>query len=282
MSAMEAARLLASAPGPTTAVVAIFRVVYLGMVLGRLPGLQLDRTGVALLGALAMVGLGTLTPQQALLSALFSNDIVCLAVAPVLARGCPARRLDPVPFLRALACAANIGSAATLIGNPQNMLIGSVLELPFAAYLRDALPPVLAGLVLLWWLLARGLTGSAPPVVAVTPDAPDLDRWQAAKGLAVAVVLLGVFLFSNWPHDVASLVGAGRLLLSRRFRSSQTMSLIDWDLLILSSSTRRSRRLAPVHKQVPGCRRRGCTWATRCRCLLPPWCCPTWCPTCRR
>ena len=53
-----------------------------------------------------------------------TNDIVCLAMAPVLVEGCARRGLDPVPFLLALACAANVGSAATLIGNPQNMLIG--------------------------------------------------------------------------------------------------------------------------------------------------------------
>ncbi|MBK9244122.1 MAG: hypothetical protein IPM30_04585 [Burkholderiales bacterium] len=51
----------------------------------------------------------------AALSAVFSNDVVCLAVAPVLADACLRRGLDPVPFLLALACAANIGSAATLI-----------------------------------------------------------------------------------------------------------------------------------------------------------------------
>jgi Na+/H+ antiporter NhaD/arsenite permease-like protein len=92
----------------------------------------------------------------AALSAVFSNDMVCLAMTPVVARLCLQRGLPPVPFLLGLACAANIGSAATLIGNPQNMLIGSVLKLDFAAYVRQALPPVLASLVLLWAWLAWG------------------------------------------------------------------------------------------------------------------------------
>jgi Na+/H+ antiporter NhaD/arsenite permease-like protein len=61
----------------------------------------------------------------------------------------PAAGLNPVPFLVGLACAANIGSAATLIGNPQNMLIGSVLKLHFADYVRQALPPVAISLLLL-------------------------------------------------------------------------------------------------------------------------------------
>jgi hypothetical protein len=72
------------------------------------------------------------------LAALLANDIVCLAMAPVLAEGCARRGLDPKPFLLALALAANVGSAATLIGNPQNMLIGQALQLSFAGYLLDA------------------------------------------------------------------------------------------------------------------------------------------------
>ena len=154
-------------------VVAVFVLVYLGMILGGLPYLQLDRTGVALLGAIAMACSGALAPEQAIaavhwptllimavsaklrlggfyawiirrvtrmplsppgllaaliavvaaLAAIFSNDIVCLAAAPVLADACIRRGLNPVPLLLALACAANVGSAATLTGNPQNMLI---------------------------------------------------------------------------------------------------------------------------------------------------------------
>lgn len=275
----------------TAIVVAIFAIVYLGMILGGLPRLKLDRTGVALLGAIAIVGLGDISPEQAaqaihlptilllfafmvisaqmrlggfyaavtrrivalpgsparllawviasaaLLSAVFSNDIVCLAMAPVLVQACLGRRLDPVPYLLALACAANIGSAATLIGNPQNMLIGEVLGLGFGAYLRDAAPPVLLGLAALWLLLRpslRALQGTPP---AATPeDDPRFDAWQSGKGLAVAGVLLLVFLATGWPRDVAALVGAGLLLLSARFHTRQVTALIDWDLLVLFMS----------------------------------------------
>src|SRR5574339_544786 len=116
----------------TTGILIVFFLVYLGMILGGLPFLQLDRTGVALLAAVVVL--------VAALSAVFSNDVVCLSVAPVLAAACSRRGLDPVPFLLALACAANVGSAATLIGNPQNMLIGQALDLSFSGYLLAALP----------------------------------------------------------------------------------------------------------------------------------------------
>lgn len=289
--------------GEPWAVVAVFALVYLGMFLGGLPRLKLDRTGVALLGAIAVIGLGAMSVEQAAraidlptivllfsfmvvaaqmrlggfytavtrrvtalplgpagllaaliavagaLSAVFSNDVICLAMTPVVARLCLRRGLDPVVFLVALACAANIGSAATLIGNPQNMLIGSVLQLPFGDYLRQALPPVALALAALWLWLAWGpgrarlgavasagaASGSAaaPVAGAGAADEPPFDAWQTAKGLTVAATLMAVFLFTDWPRDVAALVGAGVLLLSRRFHSSEVMRFVDWELLIL-------------------------------------------------
>ena len=278
----------------STTVLIVFLVVYLGMILGGLPFLQIDRTGIALLGAIALVGLGAVSPEQAAqsvhlptllllfsfmvisaqmrlggfyarvtrhiaapgvsppallalliaaaaaLSAVFSNDIVCLAMAPVLADACLKRRLNPLPYLLALACAANVGSAATLIGNPQNMLIGEVLKLSFAGYAREALLPVGLSLLALWAVLARPVhrgvllvDPEANQLAAMTVEAPRFDAWQTFKGLFVALGLVWVFLFTDWPRDVAALVAAGFLLLSQRFHSSRVMGLIDWPLLIL-------------------------------------------------
>jgi Na+/H+ antiporter NhaD/arsenite permease-like protein len=155
-------------------------------------------------------------------------------------RLCLQRGLNPIPFLIGLACAANIGSAATLIGNPQNMLIGSVLQLPFGAYLRAAVLPVAISLALLWTWLAfgPGARAGAPelrrPVGVQLPVAGEpFDRWQTAKGLTVATALMGVFLFTDWNRDVAALVGAAVLLLSRRFHSADVMGFVDWQLLLL-------------------------------------------------
>lgn len=282
-------------------VVAIFVTVYAGMILGGLPRLKLDRSGVALLGAIGVIGLGAMSPEQAAravdlptvlllfsfmlvsaqmrlggfytavtrqvtalplgrnallgaiigvagaLSAVFSNDIICLAMTPVVAQLCLQRRLNPVPFLLGLACAANIGSAATLIGNPQNMLIGSVMQLPFGGYVRQALPPVGLSLLVLWaWLVwgpGQGKPEAPANACSAVPvdipegygplQAPPFDAWQTAKGLAVATALLLVFLFTDWPREVAALVGAGLLLLSRRLHSSDVMGFIDWPLLVL-------------------------------------------------
>lgn len=188
--------------------------------------------------------LALLLAVVAALSAVFSNDVVCLAVTPVVVRIAWRRGWDPVPWLVGVACAANIGSAATLIGNPQNMLIGSVMQVPFRAYLQAAALPVWLALLGLWgWLVwrLRGEGGGARWVAAAPgplagdgmQDEPPFDRWQSAKGLVVAAALLVAFLLTPWPREVAALVAAGILLLSRRLHSSQVMGLVDWPLLLL-------------------------------------------------
>jgi Na+/H+ antiporter NhaD/arsenite permease-like protein len=269
-------------------VLLVFLCVYLGVVLGRIPGRALDRTGVALLGALGLLAAGKIglpeawmavdVPTIALLfglmvvsaqfrlggfytrltrrlstaavgpetllalliaiagglSALLANDIVCLAMAPVLAEGCARRGLDPKPFLLALACAANVGSAATLIGNPQNMLIGQTLHLSFSGYLLDAGVPALLGLAVVWWVVARrGRSAWHFPTEVPEVTAPAFDGWQTGKGLAVLGLLTLGFLFAPWPREILALAAAALLLTSRRTSSRTVLGHVDWHLLVL-------------------------------------------------
>jgi Na+/H+ antiporter NhaD/arsenite permease-like protein len=182
--------------------------------------------------------LGGLIATVSILAAVFSNDIVCLAIAPVLIDVCRRRGLEPVPYLVALACAANIGSAATLIGNPQNILIGEKLALDFAAYAQVALLPTLASALICWGVIGFFARLEGSHGHAAVPDGydePAFDLWQSAKGLMIATALIGIFLFTNWPRDVAALAGAGVLLLSRRLHSRQMLGLVDWQLLVLFS-----------------------------------------------
>ncbi len=271
-------------------VLAVFAAVYLGMLLGEIPGLAMDRAGVALLGAIALVAAGRLTVGQAwaavdvptlalllglmivsaqfrlggfydrvggwlaaqekappallallisvvaLLSAVLANDIVCLALAPILVAGCARRGLDPVPFLLGLAAAANVGSAATLIGNPQNMLIGQTLRLSFHGYLAEAIVPVLLGLAVVWAVLAwryRGRWIRPVALARLEQRHRPFDRWQTGKGLVVLLALVAVFLFAPVPREAAALTAAGLLLLSRRMASRDILGQVDWPLLVL-------------------------------------------------
>jgi Na+/H+ antiporter NhaD/arsenite permease-like protein len=178
----------------------------------------------------------------AALSAVFSNDVICLAMAPVLIDVCLARRLNPIPYLLALACSANVGSALTLIGNPQNMLIGEKLKLSFSGYMAEAAIPVVLGLLVVWALIAwrsRGrwtLASEEAATDAVPPHvepAPRVDVWQTAKGLSVAAVVFVMFLFAPVPREVVALTAAGVLMMSRRLHSRKMLGLVDWQLLVL-------------------------------------------------
>ncbi|MEA5089921.1 SLC13 family permease [Solidesulfovibrio sp.] len=170
----------------------------------------------------------------ALLSAVLANDIVCLAMAPILVEATLARGLSPLPYLVGLALAANIGSAATLIGNPQNMLIGQVVGLPFLGYLADVWPCVAASLVLAFAGVVVAYRGRfAGPRLTLAVAAPPFHAWQSAKGLAAFGVCMAFFCFGGAPRENVALGCAGALLLSRRMTSRETLSLVDWQLLLL-------------------------------------------------
>ena len=269
-------------------VAGVFALVYVGMIFGGLPGLALDRTALALIGAIALLAGGaldarsawaavdmptmsllfglmlvsaqlrlsgfytllarriaaaSLSPRMLLLlvmaasaalSAVLVNDIVALALTPILAEGCIKRGLNPVPYLLGLACAANIGSAATLIGNPQNMLIGQVGGLPFAAYALDALPPVVAGTLAAWGIISWFSRGDWVLERSVAPvPAQDFLPWPALKGgLLLAAALFG-FLFTPIPREVLALAAGALVLVSRRMHSRTVFALVDWQLLLL-------------------------------------------------
>lgn len=271
----------------------IFLISYAGVACGSLPRLALDRTGFALLGAIAMVATGVLGLGAALdsidaptilllyglmvvsaqfrlggfytwtalslsramsrplrfllllmlvsagLSAVLANDIVCLAFTPVVAVSLLRAGLNPVPFLLGLAVSSNIGSAATLIGNPQNMLIGQHEQLDFGRFLAWCGPPSVAALGLSFaviaWLYRGQMSGKAPapaPGDALEAEWPPLDRWQSGKGIAVTAVLMLLF-FTRLPRELVALAAAGLLLCSRRMKTRSLLGLVDWHLITL-------------------------------------------------
>ena len=169
-----------------------------------------------------------------ILSALFVNDTICLVFTPVLIEMARLRGHRPLPYLLALATSSNIGSVATITGNPQNMLIGSVSGLSYAHFSRALAPVALAGLVLdaaiLYWLFRRDLRpGSLPP-----PSRPlhAMHKAMMAKSLVVAVAVLAGVLAGFEPALVA-IAAAAALLVTRRVHPEKLYGRVDWDLLML-------------------------------------------------
>lgn len=169
------------------------------------------------------------------LSAMLANDVVVFAMTPMLCTGLLARGLDPRPYLIALAGAANAGSAATVIGNPQNIVIGQAGNLDFWRFLAVCGVPALVGLAVVyavvWWVWRAGLS-RPPAATARMPEAPPLDRWQLGKAVAATVALLALFA-TPLPQDHGVLLVAGALLISRRLATRRMLGMVDWHLLVL-------------------------------------------------
>ena len=189
------------------------------------------RHGVATLLALTVaIGGG--------LSAILANDILIIAISPLLIAGAQSRGLDPRPLVIALAAATNAGSSATLIGNPQNILIGALGRLDFWIFLATCAVPAMFTLTVVFlvvWLQWR--TRIRQTVLAATLDAPPitlhpLDRNQTIKG-AVAVLVLLVLFATPLPRETGALIIAALLLASRKITSRTMIAAVDWPLLLL-------------------------------------------------
>ena len=275
---------------------AIFLLVYIAMGFGKLPGFKVDRTGAAVVGALAMMVAGSIGPKAAWdaidytsvgmlfglmvvsaafvvsgfyawtaervallpvsppmllavlvavaggLSALLTNDVVVVAMTPLLVSLTLARGLNPVPFLLAFCFAANTGSAGTLIGSPQNMIAAQQLGLSFNGFLAIAGLPALASLPLVWglvaliyrgrWTLPEGAKMPAPAPAAAGAPAT-FDRLETLKAGVVTLIVVLAFIFSDWPRELIALGGAGVLLINREIASSDMLRHIDGNLLLL-------------------------------------------------
>lgn len=168
------------------------------------------------------------------LSALFVNDVVCLVMAPIVLDLVRRLRLPPVPYLIALATAANVGSVATLTGNPQNMLVGSFSGITYRAFLLREAPVAVIGLALVFaviWLVYRRRLPPALPEEALE-ERGAVHHALMIKTMAAVAVMLVAFL-AGVPIALVAIGGAAYCLLTRRVNPDKVYREIDWGLLVL-------------------------------------------------
>ena len=265
--------------------VAVFVVSYALIATRRLSLLPIGRPAGALLGAVAMVLLGVLSPPEALaaidgativllfgmmalaaylersgafahltalatralrtprrlllgvaiapglLSAILLNDAVCLFLAAPLAELCTRRGLPHGPFLIALATSANIGSAATLVGNPQNMIVGSLSGYGFVPFLAAVGPAAAVGLAVNAALLLLYYARRLPDAYASDP-APEAPRARVARLPLVVTAALVVALLAGVHLGLAVLGAVMVLVLADRREPTETFARVDWPLLV--------------------------------------------------
>lgn len=196
----------------------------------------LDRIGAALVARARTPArlLGAIVWGAGVLSAVITNDAVCVLGAPLVVAWIIRHRLPRLPFLLALATAANTGSVATLVGNPQNMLCGTLGGLAYRSYLLHLAPIAGVGLALNHALIAfmfrRELAGARLDTPRVAPLTPILDPRKiftlAVLLLTVAAYLMGADL--AW----TAVAGFTALLIVHRADAATFWGRIDWSVLL--------------------------------------------------
>jgi Na+/H+ antiporter NhaD/arsenite permease-like protein len=167
-------------------------------------------------------------------SAFLVNDAICLALTPLVLDFVTRLRRAPVPYLLALAMASNVGSVATITGNPQNMLIGSFSQISYTAFSAALWPVAAVGLVITVLLIALSfprefftrepLQGKPAPARIYEP--------LMIKSLLVSVAMV-IAYFAGQPPAKAALIAGAVLLLTRRVKSQKIYLQIDWPVLLM-------------------------------------------------
>jgi Na+/H+ antiporter NhaD/arsenite permease-like protein len=173
------------------------------------------------------------------LSALFLNDTMCVMLTPLVAELARRARRDPVPYLIGVAVSANVGSCMTIVGNPQNMLIGAQSGMPFIEFFLRLAPPSIACLGLCWLFVVlafpkefrKGERLEAPPAQA---QGGRIYRPLVYKSLAAAGLMLVLLLVGARPA-VAALSAAAILLVTRRVKPERVFAEVDFTLLVFFS-----------------------------------------------
>ncbi|WP_380878240.1 anion transporter [Sphingomonas sp. DBB INV C78] len=276
-------------------VLPIFLLTYLVIAIGYLPGFRIDRTGAAILGAIAMIVTGGIGFEQAwhaadfgtlallfglmivsgafyvagfyhwvavkvamldvpprtllailiavstILSSVLTNDVVVVAMVPLLIEIAMGRGLNPIPFLLGFCFASNAGSAGSMIGSPQNMIIAGEMKISFAQFLVSGLVPSILSMFVIWLTIIALYRGrwavEGPAHGAATPgEKVEVNHLEMTKATIVLVAVIASFLFASWPYPIVALTAAALLLLNRRaigVHSSDLLKRVDGNLLLL-------------------------------------------------
>ncbi len=282
---------MTSSPMAVPMTTLIFAATYLFLAIGRVPGLRIDRAGIALVGAAGILAARSLNLEQAahavdvptivlllgmmivvgyirisgffvvlsdwiatrrftprvllgvtiaasgVLSAFLVNDVVCVAMTPLVLAICRNRRLHPTPYLIGLATSSNIGSTATITGNPQNIIIGTLSGIPYSDFAARLAPIAIMGLVIDFIVLSlvysRSLASEPEVESAAVEPVPRrlVHRGLLIKCLCVTAGMIALF-FAGQSIAITALAAAAILMLDR-VRIEKIYSLVDWPLLVM-------------------------------------------------
>jgi Na+/H+ antiporter NhaD/arsenite permease-like protein len=181
-----------------------------------------------------LILLATIALTAGAFSAFLVNDAVCLVMAPLVIEVTRSLRRDPIPYLLAVAMASNVGSAATITGNPQNMIVGAISRIPYTEFATALAPVALAGIVLVFAVVAAlwfhefrqstQLTAKPPP--------PRIHKPQLIKAVLVTLGVVAAF-FAGVPVAMAAFLGGALLLVTRAIKAHKVYQEIDGSPLLM-------------------------------------------------
>jgi Na+/H+ antiporter NhaD/arsenite permease-like protein len=178
--------------------------------------------------------LGGIVAVAGVFSAVFVNDTMCLVLTPLVLEIVLTLDRNPIPYLLAVAMASNAGSVATITGNPQNMMIGSLSGIPYGKFAASLTPVAVLALLVVFGVIAamfRREFFHAPPV-DVPPPRVRVNRILLIKSLTVSAGMIVLF-FAGKPVSAVALIGGALLLITRRVKPEKVYHEIDWSLLVL-------------------------------------------------
>jgi Na+/H+ antiporter NhaD/arsenite permease-like protein len=169
------------------------------------------------------------------LSAFLVNDTICLAMTPLVLDIVIRLKRNPIPYLLAIAMASNVGSTATITGNPQNMIVGSLSHIHYANFAAALSPIAVAGLLLTVALIAliyrrEFLTREVFNVEVAKPIR--FYRTIIIKSLGVTAVMIALF-FAGQPVAKVAILGGAFMLFTRRIKAHKVYREIDWPMLVM-------------------------------------------------
>jgi len=174
--------------------------------------------------------------SSGLLSALFLNDTIVIMFTPLILSVILSLKRNPIPYLVALATSANVGSVATIVGNPQNMIIGIFSKISFTEFASRLTPIALIGLSIIWFVIVLIYKSEFRNEKLSTEIEEDyrIFRPLLIKSSVVLVLMLLAFNL-GFPIALSALGGASLLLITRRIKPERVFIELDWSLLVFFS-----------------------------------------------
>ncbi len=170
-------------------------------------------------------------------SAFLVNDAVVLMLTPIIILLCRNYNLNPIPYLIAEILSSNVGSAMTITGNPQNMLIGMTSGISYGKFLLVLAPISIIGMILVIIIIKYLYSNDFKGKKLIANSENSLKYNIKSMHISVPIfflVIISFFLghFINLSISMISLTGASLILIFGKIKPSKLIREVDWVLLL--------------------------------------------------